>query len=186
MRRFPIRTGIISGRQLPDKAVDVLDTACARVKMSQNVKPAALDAKERELINVKAQLAALEKDRPAGVSVFGDDTAACATRMSVLEKEIVALTGKWGREKRLALAVIECRNKMNDAREKKTADKYFGKANTSRHCQSFQRSRERAPMVFPYVSASLCAQVIADWTGIPVRSMVKDEATDASCARNEA
>lgn len=165
----------LSGRQLPDKAIDVLDTACTRVKMSQSAKPASLDAKERELVNVKAQLAALEKDRLAGGTIPQEAITACVTRMARLEKEIARFAAKWDREKALAIAVAECRKKLNEAREIKSPTKEL-ENKVVEAINKLGREQGEEPMVFSQVAAPLCAQVIADWTGIPVGSMVKDEA----------
>jgi type VI secretion system protein VasG len=168
----------ISGRQLPDKAVDVLDTASTRVKMSQSIKPTSLDSKERELTNVKARLASLEKDSASGIATDADDRAACTGSIASLEKEIVTLTEKWNKEKDLVNAVVEARGKLKAAREKKESANAIGtleKANNEA-LKKLAETQAEEPMVFPHVSAAVCGQVIADWTGIPVGSMVKDEA----------
>jgi type VI secretion system protein VasG len=168
----------ISGRQLPDKAVDVLDTASTRVKMSQSVKPTSLDAKERELTNVRARLAALEKDRSVGIAADAEEIAACTALIAALEKEIAALAEKWGKEKELAKVVVETRGKLKGAREKnegKAAVDALEKANDEA-LKKLSEVQGETPMVFSHVSAPVCGQVIADWTGIPVGSMMKDEA----------
>jgi type VI secretion system protein VasG len=168
----------ISGRQLPDKAVDVLDTACTRVKMSQSVKPTALDAKERELTNAKARLATLEKDRSIGIAVDAEEITECTASMAALEKEIAELTLQWNKEKGLVAVVVETRNKLKSAREKnenKAAVESLEKANDEA-LKKLAAAQGELPMVFSHVSAPVCGQVIADWTGIPVGSMVKDEA----------
>jgi len=168
----------ISGRQLPDKAVDVLDTASTRVKMSQSVKPTSLDAKERELTNVKARLAALEKDRSVGIAADAEEITACTASIAALEKEIVALTEKWNKEKVLVKAVVETRAKLKAAREKnesKAALEALEKAN-GEALKKLAEAQGEEPLVFSHVSAPVCGQVIADWTGIPVGSMMKDEA----------
>jgi type VI secretion system protein VasG len=165
----------LSGRQLPDKAVDVLDTACTRVKLSQSAKPSRLDAKERELLNVRALLASLEKDRLVGGKVPEEARAACAARAEALEKEIAGLTAKWEREKTLSRAVFDARERLRGALNGKTAapelEKEVGEA-----LAKLAAEQGDEPMVFSHVSAALCAQVVADWTGIPVGSMVRDEA----------
>ena len=168
----------ISGRQLPDKAVDVLDTACTRVKMSQSVKPTSLDAKERELTNVKARLATLEKDRSVGLTIDPEEIAKCTAAIANLEKEIAGLSEKWSREMELVKSVVDTRSKLKTAREKnegKAAIEGLEKANDEA-LKKLSAAQGDAPMVFSHVSAPVCGQVIADWTGIPVGSMLKDEA----------
>jgi type VI secretion system protein VasG len=168
----------LSGRQLPDKAVDVLDTASTRVKMSQSVKPTSLDSKERELTNVRARLAALEKDRSVGIAADAEEVTACNTSIAAIEKEIAALNEKWNKEKDLVKAVVETRAKLKAAREKnesKAAIEALEKANDEA-LKRLAETQGEEPLVFSHVSAPVCGQVIADWTGIPVGSMVKDEA----------
>jgi type VI secretion system protein VasG len=168
----------ISGRQLPDKAVDVLDTAATRVKMSQSAKPGAIDAKERDLQNTRARLATLEKDKSVGIPVEEDEIAACGSCIASLEKEIAGLNEKWNREKEAVQAVIAARGKLKGAREKKEGDAAIAKlekANTEA-LEKLAGVQGEEPMVFSHVSAPVCGQVISDWTGIPIGSLVKDEA----------
>jgi type VI secretion system protein VasG len=110
----------LSGRQLPDKAVDVLDTACTRVKMSRSAKPVLLDAKERELADCHGTVSLRSKKTGSAgghCGGRGEAVAACLTRANVLGKEISALTGKWGREKRLVQdTVIRTAREQLDAR----------------------------------------------------------------------
>ena len=168
----------ISGRQLPDKAVDVLDTACTRVKMSRGAKPAAIDAKERTLVNTAAKLAALEKDRAACIAVAEDDVASCKEAIAVLENELHDLHAKWNTEKELVQAFDEARAALKAASDKNDGEDATGplKKAVDEALAKLTAAQGEEPMVFPYVSAPVCAQVIADWTGIPIGSMVKDEA----------
>jgi type VI secretion system protein VasG len=165
----------ISGRQLPDKAVDVLDTAATRVKMSQSAKPGAIDAKERECVNTKARLATLEKDRAVGIPVEEEEIAACTGHIAALEKEIADLNVKWNAEKEAVAAVIDARKKLTEAREKKQNLSALEKENTVA-LEKLAAVQGEEPMVFSHVSAAVCGQVISDWTGIPIGSLLKDEA----------
>jgi len=169
----------ISGRQLPDKAVDVLDTACARVKMSQSVKPARLDSSERALLNAKLELAVICKDRDAGIAVDPAMITGCEERIVSLTEEIASLTAKWESEKALAQKVIRLQDELTAAR----AAEGTGETEISTRSEAVEKAikeladaQGETPMVFSHVSGSVCAQVIADWTGIPVGSMMKDEA----------
>ncbi|MCX7727598.1 MAG: type VI secretion system ATPase TssH, partial [Chitinispirillaceae bacterium] len=169
----------ISGRQLPDKAVDVLDTACARVKMSQTAKPAQLDAAERELNNTKLELETLYKDRDAGIILDEEKFTKCKERISELEEEIKKLNSKWEKEKSLAEKVIKLQDELTTARKSEKPDeKKIEKLDRSvaEAIKELSEVQGETPMVFSHVSASVCAQVISDWTGIPIGSMMKDEA----------
>ncbi|HAJ80206.1 MAG TPA: type VI secretion system ATPase TssH [Fibrobacteres bacterium] len=168
----------ISGRQLPDKAVDVLDTACARVKMSQSARPASLDSAERALLNAQLELKTLQKDLDAGITLAADSVENCNKNIDELRQRITALTEQWNKEKEIAVSIIKLQDDLVKARENKPEEKtiknFMDKLDEeTKRLESVQGEN---PMVFPNVSAAVCAQVIADWTGIPVGSMVKDEA----------
>ncbi len=169
----------ISGRQLPDKAVDVLDTACARVKMSQSTKPAQLDRAERALLNAEMELRAMLKDRDAGITIDEDMVTACTGRIGSLQEEITGLAGKWGKEKELAETVIRLQDELVAARDRKAEETEIAVKNDAveNAMKELAGAQGETPMVFSHVSSAVCAQVIADWTGIPVGSMMKDEAT---------
>jgi type VI secretion system protein VasG len=166
----------ISGRQLPDKAVDVLDTACARVKMSQSTKPASLDGTERQLLNAQLELKALKKDRDAGIIPTDEPIVKCETAIAELNKTIADLTDKWQKEKAASQKVIDLQDQCAKSRESATGSFESLSAELKKATDELQTLQGETPMVFPYVSADVCAQVIGDWTGIPVGSMMKDEA----------
>ena len=168
----------ISGRQLPDKAVDVLDTACARVKMSQSTKPAELDRAERALLNAELELKTMQKDRDAGIAIEEEQIADCNDRIAALKEQIVELTGKWEKEKELAEKVIKLQDELIAAREAEASEADITAKSTAveEAIKTLSETQGETPMVFSHVSSSVCAQVIADWTGIPIGSMMKDEA----------
>ena len=168
----------ISGRQLPDKAVDVLDTAGARVKMSQCAKPSALDRAERALCNAQLEQKALIRDRDTGMAIREKALSECVEKIDKMEKEIAQCTLQWEKEKKLALSVIKHQQELLDAREGKARPAKVKKLarTVTEETEALKKIQAGSPMVFPHVSAAVCAQVISDWTGIPVGSMVKDEA----------
>ncbi|MBN1760343.1 MAG: type VI secretion system ATPase TssH [Chitinispirillaceae bacterium] len=169
----------ISGRQLPDKAVDVLDTACARVKMSQCTKPAQLDIAERALLNAELEMKTMLKDREAGIAIDDEKISGCNERTEALKNEITELTGKWEKEKELAEVVLKLQDELVAAREAEASDADIEKKTKAVETAmaDLEAVQGETPMVFSHVSSSVCAQVIADWTGIPIGSMMKDEAT---------
>jgi len=168
----------ISGRQLPDKAVDVLDTAGARVKMSQATKPASLDSAERALLNAKLELKTLEKDLNAGIAGVEERIAACKETIVTKEQEIAALAAQWETEKKCVAEIIKIQNDMIKAKEANRAQEEIDKLRKEldAKCGELEKVQGENPMVFPHVSAGVVASVIGDWTGIPVGSMMKDEA----------
>jgi type VI secretion system protein VasG len=168
----------ISGRQLPDKAVDVLDTACARVKMSQSTKPAQLDNAERTLLNAELELKTLNKDLAAGIGLSPEVVEKCTALIAGSKEKIALLTEQWTKEKELAASIISLQTELVKAKESGKASQTEKDlaAKLEAETKKLEAVQGENPMVFPVVSASVCAQVISDWTGIPLGSMVKDEA----------
>jgi type VI secretion system protein VasG len=168
----------ISGRQLPDKAVDVLDTACARVKMSQSTKPAQLDRTERSLLNAELELKTMLKDHETGITISEEKLTLCKDTIEVFKTEIAELTVKWEKEKALAAEVLRLQDELLAARDAGADETDIAVKNSAveKAMNDLAAVQGETPMVFSHVTAGVCAQVIADWTGIPIGSMMKDEA----------
>lgn len=189
----------ISGRQLPDKAVDVLDTACARVKLSLSTKPATIDDQERRVATLQRELAALERDR----TTLGHDNPRIAEiedEIARIETEKVEAIAQWEREKALVDRIVALRRELGIGpdgmaeAEAKAADNddddadgeaEAGEAEAARKAAEqelqqavaeLEKTRGKTAMIHYEVTADAVGQVISDWTGIPVGSMVKDEA----------
>lgn len=158
----------IAGRQLPDKAVDLLDTAAARVKIAQSAKPGPVEDLERRIQALDRELAAIERDRAGGVAV---DEEAAAERVAEREKtaqELAVLVERWTREKAAVTAVLEARAK---------AAEEGGKAALDAALAALKEIQGRDPLIPVEVDPEVVAQVVGDWTGVPVGKMVQDEAT---------
>lgn len=168
----------ISGRQLPDKAVDVLDTACARVKMSQSTKPGSLDSAERALLNAELEKKKLEGDRDTGIPVEKELIQKCDEMIIRKKEEIAALTEKWQKEKEKVDQIKALKENLKVLREKGEKEAAIAESLKvlDKELKNLEEIQGESPMVFPHVSAPVCGQVISDWTGIPIGSMVKDEA----------
>jgi type VI secretion system protein VasG len=160
----------ISGRQLPDKAISVLDTACAKVALGQSASPALMENLSRKRERVAAEMAALEREAHCGAS-HEPRLAELRAQQAACEDHYASLAARWEKEKALtgqiqaARAVIEA-----DGR---------GDASRGRHLQALMAQlREvqgEAPMVPVQVDGHVVAQIVAGWTGIPLGKMVKDE-----------
>jgi type VI secretion system protein VasG len=156
----------ISGRQLPDKAVDLLDTAAARVKVLRAAPPAELeDTRARERA-VSTALQALEADERSGVSIDTGERAtlerersAVALRASEIEREL-------GRQRELVQAV-------DDARRPDASPE--AKEGLRGRLAEIAKIAAEKLLVHPDVDEGVIASVLSDWTGIPVGRMVKDD-----------
>ncbi|HEX3020577.1 MAG TPA: type VI secretion system ATPase TssH [Chitinispirillaceae bacterium] len=166
----------ISGRQLPDKAVDVLDTACTRVKMSQTTVPPVIEHHKKASTNASKALTILKNDMAAGIPVNKNEIARYEDIQTQSEKSISELTQQWENEKKIVDKIKELHTLVFKPSDQSCQTNDTSKRDLEILYSEFQNVANKSPMVYPYVSAEVCAQVIADWTGIPVGTMVKDEA----------
>jgi type VI secretion system protein VasG len=156
----------ISGRQLPDKAIDVLDTACARVRVNLGAKPVDFEAMEEELASVRRELDALERDRATcGLDVAYlsdiDRHAALRGRLDALSRDMDALAGRWKRERNLAESILRLRN--GDGERDEAAMRAFE--------EELRAEQAEGPLVFHEVTPDLVRGIVSEWTGIPVSKL---------------
>jgi type VI secretion system protein VasG len=145
----------LSGRQLPDKAVDLLDTAAARARLSTIVRPASVQAAQNAVAVLEREREALTRDLAPDhprLLALGDSIAAAA-------REAASLSDRWQAEKALLERLAAA-----------------GEAERLGLGAELATLRSDGTMVHQEVTADLVGRVLADWTGIPVGSMVKDEA----------
>jgi type VI secretion system protein VasG len=169
----------IPARQLPDKAVSLLDTACARVAVSQHATPAQVEDRKRrvELLQVELEIARREEH---GLYASGDRIAKLEEQIAEAKALADEAVAKWESEKTALEAVQAARNALTEARE---AAKASGEAldeaplrhTLSEAVAAMQTNQGDQPMVFGVVDADAVAAVVGDWTGIPIGRMVKDE-----------
>jgi type VI secretion system protein VasG len=163
----------ISGRQLPDKAISLLDTACARVGISQAATPPAVEDLDRQLGLLASEVAMLEREGRSGVDVEGK-LADSETRKAELEAERDRMHQMWTDEREAVMALGAARAAM-DGITKDSPD-YDEKRTTLREAQAKVASLQgKTPMVYDVVDRNVVAEVLAGWTGIPVGNMVSDE-----------
>ncbi|MEE2000626.1 type VI secretion system ATPase TssH [Alkalimonas sp. MEB108] len=160
----------INGRQLPDKAVALLDTACARVAMSQDAIPGKLEDQQRlvEQLQAKLQVAAREH------KLHGTEQATMAALQAEIEQaqqQLNTLHAEWQQQNELvaqAKALMLSIQQQTDEQELQVLQ-----ADLQELRSRYQAIAE--PMVFWQVDDQLVAQVVADWTGIPLGKMQNDE-----------
>lgn len=169
----------VPARQLPDKAVSLLDTACARVAVSQHATPAAVEDRRRkvELLNVEIEIAAREL---AGQYRSDDRGPKLKEALAEAEAALVEVTVKWDSEKAALEGVRTARAALEEARAPaeegaEPVDETPLKAALDTAIAGMRDAAGDTPMVFAVVDADAVSAVIADWTGIPVGRMVKDE-----------
>jgi len=187
----------ISGRQLPDKAISVLDTACAKVALGQSAMPAAMEENARRIERLAAEIAALEREAAAGTD-HADKLAELRAVRSGVQADLDALTSRYDHEKALVLEIQRLRAGLETTApvaaaepleapeaKKKPGAKKAAKADAAppspAHAELQAKLQELAelqgesPMIPMQVDAHVVAEIVAAWTGIPLGKMVKDE-----------
>ncbi|HSI61226.1 MAG TPA: type VI secretion system ATPase TssH [Ideonella sp.] len=176
----------IPARQLPDKAVSLLDTACARVAVSQHATPAEVDDCRRRIEGLQVEAGIIEREAAVGVEI-GVRGTEVAAKLAAENERLVGLEARWKEEKTVVDRVLALRASLRGK------DKPVDKAGTDAAADEAPIDREGllaelrieqdklaalqgdAPLIMPSVDAQAVASVVADWTGIPVGRMVKNE-----------
>jgi type VI secretion system protein VasG len=160
----------ISGRQLPDKAISVLDTACAKVALGQKATPAALEEAVRGLERLDARIAALVREESGGADHAAMLAALRGEREELLQRQ-AALREQWDREQALSAEIHAMRTRLE-------AGDDVGK-NAGQGVQALvdqlRALQGETPLVPLQVDGHTVAGIVASWTGIPLGRMVKDE-----------
>jgi len=170
----------ITGRQLPDKAISVLDTACARVAIGQNGLPAELQSAARDIATAESELRVLRHEAATG----GDHQDAIATltaRLDTLRQKHKRLSDKVDEEKRAVMEIVALRRKIADSLRDgapppdEENDPALLTAALRRLEKGLEALQSDEPMVPVCVDGVMVAEVISGWTGIPVGKMMTDE-----------
>ncbi len=171
----------ISGRQLPDKAVDLLDTSAARVKILLTAKPDVIEDRERSMQALEREKKALERDRMHGIAVDGERLQEIAAGLTTLENELEELQGRWRREQELARSLVEKRRQLyalleeDDAADGEKERLQRAMADTAAELAALQGE---SPLVRIEVDPDVVSKVVSDWTGIPLGRVMRDQAAD--------
>ena len=146
----------ISGRQLPDKAIGVLDTACAKVALGRDAAPARIEDLTRRLERLDAERAALEREQAAGEGAHDARLGELSAARGAAEDELATLRARWERERDLVGRIREAADARGLRDELKAV-------------------QGETPLVPLQVDGHVVAGIVAGWTGIPLGKMVKDE-----------
>jgi len=162
----------IPARQLPDKAVSLLDTAAARVAISQSATPALIEDARVAIAAHEAERAALVSDSDLGVD-DADRITALDADIATLKEKLTGLESEWAKEQAL---VNDIRSIRKILAEPKQGDETTATRGELRG--KFDELEGIAPekrMIYAHVDEQSVASVVSDWTGIPVGRMVRDE-----------
>ncbi|KIG09959.1 type VI secretion system ATPase TssH [Caballeronia concitans] len=156
----------IPARQLPDKAVDLIDTAAARVRMGLDSPPAELQRARAAVAALELERSTLDGDERAGVEDLGARRSALEAAHAQASAELEALNSRYGHELSLVRALIEQRG---DGKTPLDASAF------TQARQALANAQGKVPMIFADVDAQAIARVVAEWTGVPVGNLMEDE-----------
>jgi type VI secretion system protein VasG len=191
----------ISGRQLPDKAVSVLDTACARVSLAQNATPASLEDAQRQIESIETELGILERESATGTD-HAERLARLLAEKEAAQNRVAELQARLTQERAIIQKIIALRGHIEQiavansepvtavaamtgtgpvlvasrsAVEQSPVDLEPMRVELANLAAELAALQGENPLVKPYVDGGTIAEVIAGWTGIPVGKMLKDE-----------
>ncbi len=164
-------------RQLPDKAVSVLDTACARLALSQNSMPPAIEDAFRTLEDLVVQTRILERESATGGD-HAERLAGIAANTTLAKTELEALNERWAREQQLVSRIRKIRTELEAAADGSRDPEFAAgqlRGQLARLNVELEALQGEAPLTRVCVDAQLVGEVVSAWTGIPIGKMLKDE-----------
>ena len=168
----------ITGRQLPDKAVDLLDTSCARVKVLHTAKPDVLEDKERQMQALERERIGLERDRDNRQLYDAERLGEIAGLSQQLSGEAETLRALWVAQKEAAEALLNARKAYQAAKAQAAeSDVLDGLSSAIVTAEdAFKAAQGNQALIRIDVDPDVVAKVVSDWTGIPVGKMQRDQA----------
>ncbi|MES2887643.1 MAG: type VI secretion system ATPase TssH [Pseudomonadota bacterium] len=177
----------ISGRQLPDKAISVLDTACAKVALGQSATPAAIDELQRQLERSQAERQALAREATSGAD-HRERVSELVAEQALLNEKLGVLHVRWDKERRLVEEIRTQRAALEgQAGAESIPEPVTGKGKAKAPALSagqmalqgqlelLKALQKEGPLVPMQVDAAVVAEIVSAWTGIPLGKMVKDD-----------
>ncbi len=172
-------------RQLPDKAVSVLDTACARLALGQQATPAPVEDAVRRIDDLAVQARVLEREAALGID-HSERLAAIAEQKVEQEANLAKLNARWSEEKALVDEIRGVRAKLEEAHgaagtgngngnSEASADLTTLRAQLGDLTSKLEALQGETPLMRVAVDASIVGEVISGWTGVPVGKMMRDQ-----------
>jgi type VI secretion system protein VasG len=162
----------IPSRQLPDKAVSLIDTACARAAMSQATIPAPIEDLQRRIALIDTEIGILQREEASGaehaarIGELNEERVGANDRLGTLEK-------KWEDERSIVAEIAEARAALEAPDG--ALDRSAERARLTGLMERLHRIQGEQPLIFPVVDAQAVAEIVENWTGIPAGRMRSDE-----------
>ncbi|MBC3385525.1 type VI secretion system ATPase TssH [Pseudomonas sp. SWRI179] len=173
----------IPARQLPDKSVSLLDTACARVAISLHAVPAEVDDSRRRIEALETELQIIAREHAIGV-VIGTRQTHSESLLSAERERLAELESRWAEEKTLVDELLETRATLRERVGVVDSEDNSEASDNESHQlreklvdlqQRLTALQGETPLILPTVDYQAVASVVADWTGIPVGRMARNE-----------
>lgn len=168
----------LAGRQLPDKAVDILDTSAARVKILLTAKPDSVESLERSMQALNREKLALERDRLHGSMIDEERLQQIDTEIMTITDKLTGLMGQWQKEQALAQTLVGLRQRLGDlvGAADATEQRSTLQAEIAQLTENLAELQKDGPLVRIEVDPDVVAKVVSDWTGIPPGRVLRDQA----------
>jgi type VI secretion system protein VasG len=159
----------ITGRLLPDKAVDLLDTAAARVRIGMGIKPADLERLEQKLAGLEREKTALQRELAYDPGAHRERLAAIEEEISELQAQRDTLHDRWQEQKEAANEVVSLRQQIDAQPDDQALRTRLQAAR-----DKLAELQGEEPLIFIETDPDAVARVVSDWTGIPLGKMQRD------------
>ena len=169
----------ISGRQLPDKAIDVLDTASARAAINLSSPPKKLSSLKTELHQVNAEMDVLQREQQLGLNEHSERLVLLSSQAETINEKIGELEQAWEIQRVIVEEIIALRAQLLESNEDNEssldeADIAVLKAKLNALNQQLMQLHDEHLLVSPHVDKKQIAAVIAEWTGVPLNRLSQD------------
>ncbi|WP_027797167.1 type VI secretion system ATPase TssH [Paraburkholderia acidipaludis] len=168
----------ISGRQLPDKAISVLDTACAKVALAQSTTPAAIDDTKKRIERIDAEIASLEREAASGAS-HDERLGELRAEREAASVQLADDEARYEGECAIVAEIAQLRAALDAARspsaDGEPVDVPATRERLTERVSALHALQGGEPMVPAQVDGHAVAEIVASWTGIPLGRMIKDE-----------
>lgn len=162
----------IPAQQLPDKAVGLIDTACARVALSQHATPAHIDDIQKRINDIETELALLTKEDTLGIEHV-TTLEILKTEQAEQQQRLESLQARWEQEKTVVADILKARRALLDDTLDES-EQTVQRANLTEWQQQLSTLQNQQALILPEVNEDIIANVVQDWTGIPVSNMKTD------------
>ncbi|WP_387692247.1 type VI secretion system ATPase TssH [Photorhabdus sp. RM71S] len=170
----------LSGRQLPDKAIDVLDTACARVAINLTAPPRQISALKNQLHQQQMESDVLTREQRLGLNQHIDRLDELQQQQQETTEKLAELEASWQQQQQLVQQIIELRRQLltDEAKESEAAAEITTEeliAQLAELNEQLEQLQQQQTLVSPHVDKNQIATVIAEWTGVPLNRLSQSE-----------